>query len=356
MRNAAVTHTCCLLIICGTFSLFQANIAIAQTATPTVSPTPQLPTVTTSRVTYLDENTKVVYLNETSVGLYGTVNANGLLTTAWFEYGTSSSYGSTSSTQSVNGTTTQRIRIDISGLPPAGFGYSYSYKYRIAAQNSAGTSYGSRKSFNLKMPKFSSSTAITYGATNITSNSATLNGESNAISPSTWFEYDTISGKYSNEVDAVSSPNNYSASISGFLPETTYYYRMAGEDKDYVYYGEEKFFTTLSATATPVITPTPVCEVVSINISPKRLILQKGQSGEVSVTLEGVNCFPVGNIVTATVSKIGSKRISVSPISEITDEAGKTIFTITAKDKTGRVKVTFNIWNLKKSIIVKIKR
>ena len=74
-----------------------------------------------------------------------------------------------------------------------------------------------------------------------------------------------------------------------------------------------------------------------------------------TVTLEGDYCFPTGNIVTANISKFGSKRILISPKSAITDETGKAAFTITAKDKTGKAKVTFNTWNVKKAIIVRVK-
>mgnify|MGYP001559699872 CR=1 FL=1 len=67
----------------------------------------------------------------------GTVNANGLLTTTWFEYGANSgSYTNTSSTQTVDGTNDTAVGIKISaseGTP---------YYYRIVAQNSAGTSNG----------------------------------------------------------------------------------------------------------------------------------------------------------------------------------------------------------------------
>ncbi len=75
--------------------------------------------------------------------LNGTVNANGLTTTVWFEYGTASgSYGSKSSTHSVSGTGDTAISIGVNGLSGG-----QTYYYRIVSQNSAGTSYGSERSF-----------------------------------------------------------------------------------------------------------------------------------------------------------------------------------------------------------------
>ncbi len=92
------------------------------------------PTVTTGSAT-----------NVTSIAaaLNGTANANGLSTTAWFNYGISSgSYTGTSTTQSLNGSSDTTVSISVSGLSS-----SITYYYRIAAQNSAGTSYGSEATF-----------------------------------------------------------------------------------------------------------------------------------------------------------------------------------------------------------------
>ena len=75
--------------------------------------------------------------------LNGTVNANGVSTTAWFELGISSgTYGGKTSTQGVSGTGNTTVSMSISGLVSA-----TRYYYRIAAQNSAGTSYGSENNF-----------------------------------------------------------------------------------------------------------------------------------------------------------------------------------------------------------------
>lgn len=215
--------------------------------------------------------------------------------------------------------------------------------------------------------------AVTTGeAANVTSNSATLNGTGNGRGLTTvWFEYGTVSVSYKNTSltqNVSSSPFDIpiSIDITGLMSNTTYFYRIVGQNSSGdISYGSEKSFTTLSTTetpavtatpgATPVTTTTPICEAESLGVSQKRLTLQKGQTGEVTVTLEGDNCFPTRNIVTANISKIGSKRISVSPKSAITDEAGKATFTITAKDKNGKAKVTFNTWNLKKVIIVRVK-
>ena len=250
------------------------------------------------------------------------------------------------------------------------------YLFQISstcAQLSAQTPVATPTATPTSTPTLPNPIAVTTGeATSVTAISATLHGTGSGRGlTKVWFEYDTASGSYQN----TSSTQNVSGSpfdipisidITGLMSNTTYFYRIVGQNSsDDISYGSEKSFTTLSTTetpavtatpaATPLTTATPVCEAESLRVYPKRLTLQKEQSGEVTVTLEGDNCFPTGKIVTANISKIGSKRISVSPESAITDEAGKSTFTITAKNKTGKAKVTFNTWNVKKAIIVRVK-
>lgn len=84
-----------------------------------------------------------------SATLNGIVNANGLSTTAWFQYGaTSGFYTYTSSTQSVSGSDDTVVSISISGLSAG-----TTYYYRIVAQNSAGTFNGNEMSFTTASEK-----------------------------------------------------------------------------------------------------------------------------------------------------------------------------------------------------------
>lgn len=73
------------------------------------------------------------------------------------------------------------------------------------------------------------------------------------------------------------------------------------------------------------------------------------------ISLEGEDCVPAGNTVTATIGKIGSKRITVTPASQATDENGEAMFIITAV-KIGAARVIFKAVGLKKSLIVKVRR
>ncbi|MBF8264796.1 MAG: hypothetical protein HW384_660 [Dehalococcoidia bacterium] len=93
------------------------------------------PKVTTGSATNVTSN---------SAALDGTVNASGLSTTSWAEYGVSSgSYTSKSTIQSVSGSNDTAVSFSISGLSEA-----KTYYYRLVAQNSVGTTYGSEMSFD----------------------------------------------------------------------------------------------------------------------------------------------------------------------------------------------------------------
>ena len=70
-------------------------------------------------------------ITQTSATLNATVNANNTNTTAYFQYGLTTSFGNTTSAQTLTGSTNQAVTANISGLPP-----STVYYYRIVAQNS----------------------------------------------------------------------------------------------------------------------------------------------------------------------------------------------------------------------------
>ncbi len=75
--------------------------------------------------------------------LNGSVNPNGLLTAAWFEWGTSGSFGSSTASSSLgSGSTAVPTSANLSGLTPG-----TTYYFRVDAQSSAGTSYGSTLTF-----------------------------------------------------------------------------------------------------------------------------------------------------------------------------------------------------------------
>ena len=98
------------------------------------TPTTDAPTVETESATNV---------TATSATLNGKCNPNGLSTTAWFEYGTlSGTYQYKTDTQSLSGSTYTSVSATIIKLTAG-----TTYYYRIAAKNSAGTSYGEEMEF-----------------------------------------------------------------------------------------------------------------------------------------------------------------------------------------------------------------
>jgi hypothetical protein len=82
-------------------------------------------------------------LGESTATIDGTVNPNGLASTASFQYGTTAAYGLSTAGQSAGSSeTTASVDASIAGLAPA-----TTYHFRILAESSAGISYGADQTF-----------------------------------------------------------------------------------------------------------------------------------------------------------------------------------------------------------------
>jgi PQQ-like domain len=108
------------------------------TPTPTSTPTPTA-TATGAPIVKTNPATNVARFSAT---LNGSVNPNGLTTTVGFQYGRTTSYGSTTAKQTKTGNTYQSASANISGLTS-----NTTYHFRIVGTNSGGTRYGSDKTF-----------------------------------------------------------------------------------------------------------------------------------------------------------------------------------------------------------------
>lgn len=201
------------------------------------------PTVITTAATSITSN---------SATLNGSVNANGGLTTVSFEYGLTTSYGTTAAATpgSVNGLVAINVLNAISGLTP----YT-TYHYRVFATNESGTIYGNDMTFTtLAVP----STVVTLEASAIIGTSATLNGTVNANYAPTnvTFEWG-LTTSYGNTATAspatvtgfTTTPVN--ATLNGLLTATDYHFRCVGTGPGGTIYGEDRMFT--SDCPTPVL-------------------------------------------------------------------------------------------------------
>jgi hypothetical protein len=197
-----------------------------------------------------------------SATLNGTVNPHGLSTTVYFQYGTTTSYGFTTSVQTKSGNTNQSVSANISGLAA-----STTFHFRIVATNSGGTTRGADRTFTT-LSATGPPVAITNPATLIASFSATLNGsvDPHGLSTNVHFEYGTTTNYGSTTASQIKTGNTYqsvSANISGLTANTIYHFRVVATNSAGTTRGADRTFTTLTATGPPVVATNPATNVTS---------------------------------------------------------------------------------------------
>ena len=106
----------------------------------------------------------VTGITKNSAILNGFVDPNGLDTSCYFQYGTTTAYGSTTGTQSIgSGTSLVTVSSTVSGLGTI-WGSNELYDYRMVVVNSSGTFYGLNQTFITLpslVPYFISATSVT---------------------------------------------------------------------------------------------------------------------------------------------------------------------------------------------------
>jgi hypothetical protein len=183
-----------------------------------------------------------------SAKLHGAVNPNGLATTWFFEYGTTTGYGSKTAFKSAgSGTRSVSVSASLSGLKAA-----TAYHYRLIAANASGTTVGGDRSFRSAGPPV----VRTAAARDIGSATATLSG---SVSPqgrrTTWyFEYGTTT-RFGSKTPGKSAgagfgDQNAAVSISRLRTATTYYYRLVAKNDAGTTRGATFAFTTAGVTLT----------------------------------------------------------------------------------------------------------
>jgi hypothetical protein len=175
----------------------------------------------------------------------GTVNPEGSDTTYYFEYGTDTTYGTTTTPGPAGaGTTAQSVSAALSGLTG-----STTYHYRLVATNANGTTDGSDATFTTK-----AAPGVTTGAaTGITSTGATVKGTVNPHGSDTtyYFQYgtDTTYGSSTTPASAGagSTAVSVSASLGGLASSTTYHDRLVATNASgSTTLGGDRTFTTLA--------------------------------------------------------------------------------------------------------------
>jgi hypothetical protein len=235
------------------------------TPRPTATPTPapgSTPIVTTNSAT------KVAAFSAT---LNGTVNPRGAPTTVSFQYGLTTSYGSTTPMQTQNGSTLRPVNASVAGLLA-----NHTYHFRIVAHNNAGTSFGADRTFTT-LTATGFPVVTTNPATLIASFSATLNGSLNphGLTTTVSFQYGTTTAYGSTTPMQTKTGNTYqdiAANISGLSANTLYHFRIVASNSAGTRFGNDRTFTTLSVTGPPVATTNPATFIASFSATLNALL------------------------------------------------------------------------------------
>jgi hypothetical protein len=280
-----------------------------------------------------------------SATLNGSLNPRGSTTTVYFQYGTTTSYGSNTPMQTQTGNTVRAISANISSLLA-----STTYHFRVVASNSAGTSLGSDRTFTT-LSATGPPVVTTNQATLIASFSATLNGslDPHGLATSVHFEYGTTTSYGLTTASQSQTGNTYrniSANISSLSASAVYHFRIVATNSAGTTFGNDKTFTTLSATGSPVVVTNPATLIASFSAALNGLVDPHGLTTSVhfqygTTTAYGLTTAPqsqsgntyrnvVANISSLTASTTYHFRIVASNSAGTTMGSDKTFVTLTA--------------------------
>jgi len=197
-----------------------------------------------------------------SATLNGSVNPEGSTTTVYFEYGTTTNYGSTTPHQTKTGDKSQNLSANISPLTA-----STTYHFRIVATNIAGTTRGGDRTFTTLSPR-GTPVPITNPASLIASSSARLNGmvDPHGLSTTVYFQYGTTTNYTSMTPPQTKTGDTYQNvtwNIPNLTANTTYHFRIVAMNSAGMMRGSDLTFTTLSAMGPPIVTTNPATNVAS---------------------------------------------------------------------------------------------
>jgi hypothetical protein len=180
-----------------------------------------------------------------TASLAAMVTPNGSDTKVVFEFGTSTAFGSITSTADVGaGFTPATMTGTLAGLAPR-----TTYLYRVVATNANGTAVGAVQSLTTGGAA-TAPVVVTSAASGVGNSGATLAGTVNPAGQATafTFEYGTTTSFGSLapvvELDSASSPEPVSAMLTGLASNTTYLYRVVATNATGTSSGAVGSFTT----------------------------------------------------------------------------------------------------------------
>jgi len=205
----------------------------------------------------------VTAVASTTATLSGTINPNGTATTWYFEYGTSTAYGTkTPAGNGGAGTANTGVSSNLASLTGG-----TTYHYRLVATSTAGTTNGSDGIFTTQSA--TPPAVTTSAASSVSSSGATLNGSVNPNGRATtyFFEYGT-STSYGTKTGVVNAGSGsasipVSAAVSGLQAGQTYHFRLSATSDAGTTNGADVSFVALAATSAPAVTTKPATNLTS---------------------------------------------------------------------------------------------
>ena len=203
-----------------------------------------------------------INISQTSAVLRGSANPNGLSANAWFDWGPSTSYGnSTTSISLGSGTGSVSFERTISGLQ-----CGTTYFFRARAQNSAGTTNGSQRSFTTQACPSGAPEIEIYRLQNVSNNRIYVDTDvwPNGRWTTVHFDWGFSSGSFPNSFEYDRNPidpTNVGSSgmyiADGYLHDvqcgTTYYFRPRAVNSSGTGVADPDSITTPPCPAVPPI-------------------------------------------------------------------------------------------------------
>jgi hypothetical protein len=184
-------------------------------------------------------------LSTTSVRLNGSVDPNNEATSWYFEFGTTTAYGTKTATQNAgSGANPTNVSSNLSGLAVGTF-----YHYRLVASNASGTTLGADRTFTTQGPPV----VATGAAQNAVGTGATLTGSVNPRGRSTqwYFEYGTSTSYGSKTPTRNAGSGNAAIAVNAALTSltsgATYHYRLVATNSAGRVNGADASFATVPA-------------------------------------------------------------------------------------------------------------
>ena len=184
----------------------------------------------------------------TSARLNGRITPNGQATSWFFEYGTTTGYGTrTPSRNAGSGTGAVRVNEPVTRLRTGVL-----YHYRLVATNASGSTAGRDRTFSTALQPV----VRTDPARDVTTTTATLTGSVDPRTRATswWFEYGTTtaygSRTPSRNAGSGASSRAVSAPVTGLRPGTVYHFRLVARNDAGTSRGTGLSFTTIGVTLT----------------------------------------------------------------------------------------------------------